>query len=217
MRCPKCGKEIPNDSIFCEACGARIKKSKKALWIILNVILVSISAVVSFTIIKEQQEYQAAQKQQELEQQLEAEYQAKLEAERKAELVRQGYVDLGLPSGTYWKETNESGFYNYDNAVSKFGDKLPTKVQFVELKNECEWTWTGYGYKVMGPNGNSITLPAAGERICDGDVAYVGTSGNYWSSTPDDSDYMWGLFFYSSEVNMYRSAHCLGFSVRLVQ
>ena len=40
-----------------------------------------------------------------------------------------GYVDLGLPSGTYWKESNESGFYNYDNAVSKFGDKLPTKEQ----------------------------------------------------------------------------------------
>ena len=39
-----------------------------------------------------------------------------------------GYVDLGLPSGTLWKDKNEEGgFYTYDQAVSKFGNKLPTK------------------------------------------------------------------------------------------
>ena len=42
-----------------------------------------------------------------------------------------GYVDLGLPSGTKWKSTNEiggnNGFYTYDEAISAFGDKLPTK------------------------------------------------------------------------------------------
>ena len=131
--------------------------------------------------------------------------------------VPAGYVDLGLSSGTYWKETNESGFYNYDNAVSKFGNKLPTKDQFEELKNECEWTWTGNGYKVTGPNGESITLPAAGYRGCDGDVRYVGTSGYYWSSTPYDSGYAWRLYFVSSGVNMGFNDRCGGRSVRLVQ
>lgn len=128
-----------------------------------------------------------------------------------------GYVDLGLSSGTYWKETNESGFYNYDNAVSKFGDKLPTKEQLEELKNECEWTWTGNGYKVTGPNGEFIMLPAAGFRLCDGDVADVGTYGDYWSSTPNDSDDAWNLYFNSSEVNMGNYRRCNGQSVRLVQ
>ena len=132
-------------------------------------------------------------------------------------IVPAGYVDLGLSSGTYWKETNESGFYNYDNAVSNFGNKLPTKEQLEELKNECEWTWTGNGYKVTGPNGESITLPAAGSRDCYGDVYYVGTYGNYWSSTPDYSDYAWCLGFGSSEFGMGDSERCRGRSVRLVQ
>ena len=131
--------------------------------------------------------------------------------------VPAGYVDLGLSSGTYWKETNESGFYNYDNAVSKFGNKLPTKEQLEELKNECEWTWTGNGYKVTGPNGESITLPAAGFRYCNGDVYDVGTRGRYWSSTPYASDLAWCLYFNSSGVNMSLSYRCRGRSVRLVQ
>lgn len=129
-----------------------------------------------------------------------------------------GYVDLGLSSGTYWKETNESGFYNYDNAVSKFGNKLPTKEQLEELKNECEWTWTGNGYTVTGPNGESITLPAAGYRGCNATVDVVGGgSGNYWSSSSDDSVYAWYLYFSSSKVRVYGNPRCDGYSVRLVQ
>ena len=128
-----------------------------------------------------------------------------------------GYVDVGLSSGTYWKETNESGFHNYDNAVSKFGNKLPTKEQLEELKNECEWTWTGNGYKVTGPNGNSILLPAAGYRNCNGLVSYVGMGGGYWSSTPYGSDYAWGLDADLVGVNVDYYYRCGGQSVRLVQ
>ena len=128
-----------------------------------------------------------------------------------------GYVDLGLPSGTYWKESNESGFYNYDNAVSKFGDKLPTKEQLEELKNECEWTWMGNSYKVTGSNGKSIALPAAGYLECDGDVYGMGTGGGSWSSTPYDSDDAWYLIFDSSEIDMNGSYRCYELSVRLVQ
>ncbi|MBO5672769.1 MAG: hypothetical protein J6S09_00600 [Paludibacteraceae bacterium] len=131
--------------------------------------------------------------------------------------VPAGYVDLGLSSGTYWKETNESGFYNYDNAVSKFGDKLPTKEQLEELKNECEWTWTGNGYKVIGSNGESIMLPAAGYRDCSGGVGRVGAVGGYWSSTPYDLDLARSLYFDSSGVDMYSDYRCYGLSVRLVQ
>lgn len=131
--------------------------------------------------------------------------------------VPAGYVDLGLSSGTYWKETNESGFYNYDNAVSTFGNKLPTQDQFVELINECEWTWISNGYKVTGPNGESITLPAAGYRYLNVDVYEVGTDGSYWSSTPKVSDLAWRLSFNSSKVSMGSSLRSYGLSVRLVQ
>ncbi|MCQ2271186.1 MAG: hypothetical protein MJZ72_00120 [Bacteroidales bacterium] len=43
------------------------------------------------------------------------------------QIKAQEYVDLGLPSGTKWKDKNESGFYDYDAAVRSFGSKLPTK------------------------------------------------------------------------------------------
>lgn len=53
----------------------------------------------------------------------------------------------------------------------------------------------GNGYKVTGSNGNSIILPAAGYRFCDGDVHYVSAAGNYWSSAPSYSDQAWHLIF----------------------
>ena len=145
-----------------------------------------------------------------------AEEQAK--QERLASLKAQGFVDLGLPSGTLWKDINEEGgFYTYDQAVSKFGNKLPTKEQFKELENSCQWTWNGSGYKVTGPNGNSITLPAKGHSYCDWGVFGVGSYGFYWSSTPYGSDRAWYLTFGSSEVYMNYTERCTGLSVRLVQ
>lgn len=140
---------------------------------------------------------------------------------RKQELLRQGYVDLGLPSGTCWRNSNEGGAYaryTYGEAVSRFSNKLPTKQQLEELKSKCTWTLTGNGYKVTGTNGNSITLPAAGYSGCDGDVSGVGTGGRYWSSTTSGgSGYAWGLYFSSSVVNLCNLSHCSGQSVRLVQ
>ena len=132
--------------------------------------------------------------------------------------MAQDYVDLGLPSGTLWKRQNESGFYTYEEALNRFGNKLPEKFHFVELINECTWIWMeDYGYKVVGPNGNSITIPAAGFRYCDGTVSNVGSYGDYWSSTPLDSDEALFLYFNSSDVYMYNNDRCAGQSVRLVQ
>lgn len=159
-----------------------------------------------------------AERQAEIARQKEAERQAEIARQKEAERLK--YVDLGLPSGTCWRNSNEGGDnarYTYNEAVSRFGNKLPTKQQLEELKNKCTWTWTGSGYKVIGPNGNSIYLPAAGGRWCNGGVSGVGAYGYYWSSTPHDSD-AWYLYFHSSEeVGMHDSYRCYGHSVRLVQ
>lgn len=141
------------------------------------------------------------------------------EQERIEKQKAQGFVDLGLPSGTLWKEQDEAGgFYTYEQAKLKFGNSLPTKEQYEELKNSCSWTWTGNGYKVTGPSGESITLPAAGFRGCDGGVRRVGLNGYYWSSTPSGSEYAWGLYFGSGGVSVDDdSGRCSGKSVRLVR
>ena len=131
--------------------------------------------------------------------------------------VAQGYTDLGLPSGTIWKDFNATGFYTYDKAVSQFGNRLPTKAQWEELKAECQWSWTGSGYKVTGPNGNSIVLPAAGGHYCGGGIHYQDFGGNYWSSTPEDSDRALYLGFVSGGVDMSYHGRCSRLSVRLVQ
>lgn len=133
--------------------------------------------------------------------------------------VPAGYVDLGLPSGTLWKDQNEAGgFYTYDQALAKFGNNLPTKEQLEELKNSCRWTWNGNGYKVEGPSGESIVLPAAGYRKRDGSVRGVGSYGDYWSFTPNNSGCdAWCLDFNSGEVNMCCYGYSLGQSVRLVR
>ncbi len=130
--------------------------------------------------------------------------------------VPRGYVDLGLPSGTLWKAINE-GMYDWDTAMRKFGDKMPSQGQWEELKDYCTWTWTGNGYKVSGSNGNSIVLPAAGYRNCNGVMYGVGSGGYYWSSTPSGSEEAWELGFNSGKVNVGSTYRCDGQSVRLVQ
>ncbi len=83
---------------------------------------------------------------------------------------------------------------DYDVAHVKWGGdwKMPTKAQCQELVDKCKWTWwtarnNQKGYKVTGPNGNSIFLPAAGFRDEDMDVARLGFRGGYWSSTHDEA------------------------------
>ncbi|MDY6372557.1 MAG: hypothetical protein SPL12_09740 [Bacteroidales bacterium] len=132
-------------------------------------------------------------------------------------MVVQGYTDLGLPSGTIWKNFNDTGFYSYNEAVNQFGNRMPTKEQWEELKAECQWFWTGSSYKITGPNGNSIYLPVLGGRSCNGYTSGAGSYGGYWSSTPFRSDHAWYLGSYSGEVYMNRASRCSGYSVRLVQ
>lgn len=107
--------------------------------------------------------------------------------QRKAWLKAEGYVDLGLPSGTLWKQNNEGDLYSlyiYREAVKKFGNKMPSKEQWEELIRECTWSWEDGRYKVTGPNGNSILLRAAGHRNNKtNEKDGVNEVGYYWSST----------------------------------
>ena len=99
-------------------------------------------------------------------------------------IVQSEYVDLGLPSGILWARCNvgaslpgQFGDYftnmsNDDISLTYGKDlRLPTRKDFQELIDNCKWEWTvqdyHHGYKVIGPSGESIFLPAAGNIYVD--------------------------------------------------
>ena len=109
------------------------------------------------------------------------------------------YDSNSVTYGLSYSELKSSGIIGsdgnltaeYDAAHVKWGGdwRMPTTEEQRELLNNCTWTWTTQngvnGYKVTGPNGNSIFLPAAGYRYGTS-LYYGGSLGYYWSSTPSD-------------------------------
>ncbi len=105
----------------------------------------------------------------------------------------------------YWQE-NESDYqegWNYDEFINigsdisgtlydvatvKWGEgwRMPNRDEIIELIDNCQWEEYVYndvkGYKVTGPNGNSIFLPNAGHRE-NYDLTGNGSYGYYWSSS----------------------------------
>lgn len=92
-------------------------------------------------------------------------------------------VDLGPFS-------DESGWDRVDVASKQWGGewRIPSRLEMKELIENCIWTWVKRkgvpGYRVVSRiNGNSIFLPAAGEREGAG-INGLHERGTYWSSTP---------------------------------
>ena len=130
----------------------------------------------------------------------------------KSQLQSQGYID---------SEGNLTS--QYDAATANWGGdwRMPTEAEQEELLNNCTWTWTTQngvnGYKVEGPNGNSIFLPAAG--YLDGSsLSYAGSGGGYWSSAPNESNGngACGLYFYSDDRILLYNYRYYGHSVRSI-
>lgn len=107
-----------------------------------------------------------------------------------------------------------------DAAIANWGGswRMPTKAEQDELRTKCKWEWkelNGHkGYKVTGPNGNYIFLPAAGDRI--GGSLYFLSEGCYWSSSLYTSLYAYGLNISSVKVNSCNVDRCVGRPVRAV-
>ena len=103
-------------------------------------------------------------------------------------------------------KTYDDSSYNYDiggnasldAARANWGGtwRLPTKAEAQELRDECDWEWTTQGgkngYKVTGPSGRSIFLPAAGYR--DGSVLYLAGEGGFYSTSMPFKDYADGAY-----------------------
>lgn len=138
-----------------------------------------------------------------------------------------GWVDLGLPSGTLWAETNvknpldNNPYWTWDDIMSSaYKNHVPTKEQLLELKDGhyCKWSWDNEraGYEVVSKkNGNSIFLPAGGwlESAVAGERSY----GFYWSSTVLHKNAAHCLRFDRRHIELKNNFSHLGVSVRLVK
>lgn len=117
-----------------------------------------------------------------------------------------------------------SGNAQYDAATANWGGnwRMPTDYELNELITKCTWEWINTndfkGYSVIGPNGNSIFLPAAGGR--DGSsLSSAGSNGGCWSSTPCDGNFVnfaYHLVFGSDDQYMSYFYRYGGLSVRPV-
>ena len=134
------------------------------------------------------------------------------------------YVDLGLPSGTQWRDMNESNpnnsefdLFTFDEAYAMFGESLPGREQWAELQHECKWEWKGNGSVATGPNGKSIFFPADGELTEDGRITLVGDGGYFWAEEQFSSDGFWFFATTSGGEYISISSRYVGLSVRLVK
>ncbi|MBR2416136.1 MAG: hypothetical protein IKB11_05220, partial [Bacteroidaceae bacterium] len=121
---------------------------------------------------------------------------------------------------------NKTTLESCDDVVTvKWGGswRMPTTEEQHELIDKCTWEWTTLngvnGYRVTGPNGNNIFLPAAGYRLGTG-VYDQGSYGDYWSSLLDSylSDDLAYYQCFKSRIYdwIYYHYRCCGRSVRPV-
>ena len=254
MKCKHCGEEISYGSNFCEYCGAKVKKRMPWRVILLIVLGVALFAFLLRPPHSQENGYSGETTEEPVDEVVEetpaaidevvevAEVPAPTEEEtpvvkierkqegedaaaRAAEMKAQGFVDLGLPSGTWWKKNSEDDCMSYKAAISKYGNKIPTREQWEELIKQCKWVWHGevedvygvtedgqktfgfrlnYRYEITGKNGNSITLKANGyvideEGLCIGGGGVGGIAGYYFSSTKKNNS-IWYLYFDSEEA-----------------
>ena len=111
-----------------------------------------------------------------------------------------------------------------DAAQVHWGDKwrMPSKEEVDELTQQCSWIWTTHnnvnGYKVTGPNGNSIFLPAAGYKG-SGPTYPAGEDGLYWTNTIEKQHYSYLIVLHNDAPPTEASTkgtRCFGFTIRPV-
>ncbi|MBQ8257004.1 MAG: hypothetical protein IJY98_03690 [Bacteroidaceae bacterium] len=156
------------------------------------------------------------------------------ETEEKSYYFWDSYKYCNGTSNSMTKYCTNSGYGIVDNKITleasddvatvKWGGnwRMPTRAEQDELRNNCTWEWTTLngvnGYRVTGPNGNSIFLPAASFRE-GAAVGIRGYVGYYWSSSSDSSGCSFNaeyLLFGSSYYDWAGAYRIFGLTVRPV-
>ena len=122
---------------------------------------------------------------------------------------------LGSSSAPFdWRSPQNQNLWQGLNGVNNpcpNGYRLPTDT---ELNNE-RLSWSAN--TSVGAFASPLKLPMAGYRLgSNGSLNFVGTSGNYWSSTVSGT-YSRFLGFYSSDAYLDDNYRAVGFTVRCLK
>jgi hypothetical protein len=100
--------------------------------------------------------------------------------------------------------------------------RMPSTEEFEELIERCDWEWVELnnqlGYEVIGPNGNSIFLPAAG-AVDANIILEFNKIGDYWTNElfKDDSNTAARFYFYNGKKTLeYGGNRYMGMTIRPV-
>jgi len=127
------------------------------------------------------------------------------------------------PSVSQWAELRETCIWTWLPEWTEQRDPSELARRWPSRDRRKRSQWAGHGtvkgYRIIGPNGNTIFLPAAGD--IDGTTHYgIDTYGDYWSSSlrPDDPRQAQGFIFYSDGAFMlYNWSRHSGHSIRPVR
>ena len=139
------------------------------------------------------------------------------ETTTKPEYTRQNWVYNNKP------KVDISANPQSDAARANWGGswRIPTREEINELIRECVWTWVKLGghsgYRVVGPNGKSIFLPASGCRERS-NIMLEGSAAAYYSSTPHhDGKNVYSIWLNDDEyIETINMDYSHGYSIRPV-
>lgn len=128
-------------------------------------------------------------------------------------------IENSLTHSVKWGNIDGTG---NDVAHVKWGKnwRMPTIKEMGELIDNCIWKWVSNekvnGYLIIGPNGNSIFLPATGATKYN-EIYNVGNTGGYWSATSDGNVMSSCIYFSRKEYHISNGYYRhIGYTIRPV-
>lgn len=119
-------------------------------------------------------------------------------------------------------DDNDNLTAGYDAATANWGGKwrMPTKIEFEELFKVCKTEAYENYVLFIGPNGNTLILPYAGEKeqsIFRTTYDIIGGRiGKYWTATADSRHHLSCYYYALKSHRIFKSPSHMGYSIRPV-
>lgn len=138
---------------------------------------------------------------------------------------KNSYIDLGLPSGTLWsidfeRDVDEIQYLSYCQVENL---NIPTKEQWDELVEKCEWRYDNDDdvFMALGPNGNILTFAKTEYKSFENTISFPIKAGTYFWLKNDNAENSAVIFHNGTTCDFLKSTRKMfpGYKlpIRLVQ